>query len=209
MDSIEEVVNLVTKKSGLSKEELLLKIKDKQRELSGLVSEEGAAYIVANELGIKIRNKTLETNLNIDDIMPEMKSVTVIGKVKKIGGVREFNRNGREGKVGNLEIFDKTGSIKISLWNMSDIEKIEMNEIKEGDIVQIKNGYIRPGFQGGLDINIGNRGMLVLDPEEAEEMEFPETAPVSSSTSRQSGEVESVPQIKMSDIQAQKPAKIV
>lgn len=173
MERVEELINVVSIKTGLSKEEIKLKIKNKENELSGLVSEEGAAYIVANELGVKTRNRIIEKNLKINEVLPEMKSVTLLGRVKNIIGPREFTtKKGVKSKVVNLDIVDNTGSVRIVLWNMSDVEKIEKEEIKIGSIIQVRNGYTRTGLNGNTEVHLGNRGILIDNPDTDEE--FPE-----------------------------------
>ena len=48
----EKLLERMQEASGKSKEELAKKIQAKLEELSGLISKEGAAHIVANELGV-------------------------------------------------------------------------------------------------------------------------------------------------------------
>jgi replication factor A1 len=173
MNLVDEIIAKVSKKSGLSREEILDKIKQKKDELSGLVSEEGAAYIVANELGVETKNRIIDANLKVKDVSLDMRSVNVVGRVKELYGVREFESKGRRGKVANLEIMDDTGSIRIVLWNVSDIEKVENNQVKKGDVVRIENGYVKEGYRGGVEINLGNKGRLNEEPEDVNEDELP------------------------------------
>lgn len=174
MKEIENLTEAISLKTGLSKEEVRIKIASKQRELSGLVSEEGAAYIVANELGVKTRNRVLENVIKISDIKPDMKSVTVNGRISRITGPREFTtKNGVKSKVANLDIFDKTGGIRVVLWNMSDIKKVEDSVVKEGKIIQAKNAYVRQGLNGRLEVHLGNRGMLISNPDDVKEEDYP------------------------------------
>ena len=49
-----ETVLTKLKENGLSDEEIETKIKQKMDQLSGLISREGAAHIIANEMGIKV-----------------------------------------------------------------------------------------------------------------------------------------------------------
>ena len=64
MGELEELIHTVSEKTGLGEDEIKKKVKEKQRELSGLVSETGAAYIVANELGVKTKNRVIESSEN-------------------------------------------------------------------------------------------------------------------------------------------------
>ena len=60
-----------------------------------------------------------------------------------IPSVREYSKNGRDGKVVNFIIADDTGNIKVVLWDVNHIELIENETIKKGDVVEIKNGVTR------------------------------------------------------------------
>ncbi|MFH1424577.1 MAG: DUF2240 family protein [archaeon] len=174
-----ELLETIMSKAGLTREEVWDKIKRKQAELSGLVSEDGAAYLVANELGIKTQNRVVENMLKVKDIMPEMRAVTLNARVKAIFPPREFTtKTGTKGKVANLEVMDNTGTTRIVLWNMSDIEKVEKKEVNAGDIVQVKNGYVRDGFKGGYEVHLGSKGTLMMNPENVDEDEFPKVEAV-------------------------------
>ncbi len=50
----EDIVAKIRQDAGISESELNEKIEEKMSQLSGLVSKEGAAHIVANELGVKV-----------------------------------------------------------------------------------------------------------------------------------------------------------
>ncbi len=50
----DKIIEKIKEKTGLSDKEISTKIKDKLDLLSGLISEEGAAIIIANELGVKV-----------------------------------------------------------------------------------------------------------------------------------------------------------
>ena len=139
MQNYDLIVERIVKSSGLNKEEVERKIEAKKAKLSGLISREGAAQIIAAELGINFENQ----DLKINELMGGMKKINVIGKVIRIFPVREYSKNGREGKVSNFIIADETGNTRVVLWDTNHIELIEKGEIKEGDVVEIKNGSTR------------------------------------------------------------------
>ena len=177
MGKIDELLEVASVKTGMSKEEILLRVRNKQRELSGLVSEEGAAYIVANELGVKTRNHVVESILKLKEVAPGMKSVNVMGRVKAIYGPREFTtKTGIKNKVVNMEIIDPTGVGRVVLWNMHDIEKIEKEIVSVGKVIKVKSGYVKEGLNGRLEVHIGNKGLLIENPDDYKEDEFPKVS---------------------------------
>ena len=139
-ENYERILKKIAKSSGLGEEEIERRVEAKRAKLSGLISLEGAAQIVAAELGISFDNEKLK----IDELLPGMRKVNVVGKVIGLSPVRTFTRNEKEGKVANLLIADETSNIKIVLWDTNHIELIEKGEIVENKVVEILNDY---GFE--------------------------------------------------------------
>ena len=59
----DDIVNKINEASGLSKVDIEDKVKTKMNQLSGLVSKEGAATIIANELGVKLFQSPLKLKI--------------------------------------------------------------------------------------------------------------------------------------------------
>ncbi len=141
MQNYDMLVERIAVESGLGKDEVERKIEAKKAKLSGLISKEGAAQIIAAELNVSFENQSLKVN----ELMPGMRRVNIVGKVTNLSPVREFSKNGREGKVVNFVLADDTGGTRVVLWDVNHIELIENGGIKEGDVVDIKNGSTRDG----------------------------------------------------------------
>ena len=134
-----QLIERISKSSGMAAEEIERRIEAKRAKLSGLISKEGAAQIVASELGINFEKEKMK----ISELLPGMKRVNVIGKIIKLFPVRNFSKNGREGKVASMIVADETGNIRTALWDTNHIQLIESKKIKEGDVVEISNASIR------------------------------------------------------------------
>ena len=139
MQNYDALVERIVKASNLNKEEVERRIEARKAKLSGLISKEGAAQIIAAEAGVNLENQ----DLKISELMPGMKRVNVIGKVINLFPVREVEKNGRKGKVVNFFIADDTSNLRVVLWDTNHIALIEKQEIKEGDVVEIKNASMR------------------------------------------------------------------
>ena len=50
----EQIIEKIQEEKGLSKEEIGKRIEEKVKDLSDLISKEGAAHILAHELGLKV-----------------------------------------------------------------------------------------------------------------------------------------------------------
>jgi replication factor A1 len=141
MQNYEMLVERIASSAGLEKDEVERKIEAKKAKLSGLISKEGAAQIIAAELGINFEDQDLKVN----ELMPGMRKVNIVGKIVNLFPVREFSKNGREGKVANFVLADDSGSTRVVLWDVNHIALIEDESIKVGDVVEIKSGSTRDG----------------------------------------------------------------
>lgn len=139
MDNYLQLIERISKSAGLTPEEIERKVEAKRAKLSGLVSKEGAAQIVAAELGINFDKERLK----ISQIVEGMKRANILGKIISVSPVRSFNKNGREGKVVNLTVADDSSNTKVVLWDTNHISLIEKGELKVGDVVEVTNGNVR------------------------------------------------------------------
>jgi len=72
-----DAIKLISEATGLTKEEIDVKCKEKQTELKGLLSYEGAIFIIGNEFGIdfsKTKSKTDPTDTFGDLALPDIKT---------------------------------------------------------------------------------------------------------------------------------------
>ena len=73
----EKIVEKIAQSASVEKEEVLRRIEAKRAKLSGLISQEGAAQVVAAELGVNFDNEKLK----IDELLPGMRKVNTVGKI--------------------------------------------------------------------------------------------------------------------------------
>lgn len=159
MLSMKEMVKEISQVSGFTEDEILQKIEEKQLELSGLVSPEGAAYIVGKELGASLLKESVMHSLKIKNIQPGMRSVDITGRVLKVSTRKDFEKDGRAKSVVNVTIGDETGILRLSLWD-GEIELVEKVDIKENDVVSIRNGYVRDNKRGDAELRLGRLGRI-------------------------------------------------
>jgi len=166
----EAYLNKIIEDTGLSKKEIQSLVEEKKEELKGLISDEGALFVIAKELGVEVsgENQELlnEIELNISDITLNMKNIVLVGRIKDIFNLNSFNKsNGEVGYVGSFQLHDNTGDIRIVLWddqvNVFKDERFEKNEI-----VKILNGNAKQGRYGGIEIHVGRFSKIILAPED-------------------------------------------
>ncbi len=155
MDNYKQLVERISLSAKLSADDIERKVEAKRAKLSGLVSKEGAAQIVAAELGINFDKE----RMNISELVQGMKKANVLGKVIDIYPVRSYNKNGREGKVANLIVADKSSNVKVVFWDTNHIALVENGKIKTGDVIEISNAMVRNGelhLSSFADVKLSN-----------------------------------------------------
>jgi replication factor A1 len=187
------MVERILSQSNIGHDELMSRIHNKQKELGGFVTLEGAANIVARELGIVFEHKKPEPRpLYIEDLIPGMSKVDIVARVVRVHEPREFQRpNGTSGWVGGLLLKDATGQIRLTLWD-GQTSLIKDGEVKKGDIVRVQNAYVRQGFDKQAELNLGTRGTVTLDPDDPRVAELPPPEEVTVRISDLTGEMAEV-----------------
>jgi hypothetical protein len=155
---LETIKEKIKEKTGISDQELDQRIKKKLDQLSGLISKEGAAHIVANELGVKLMEA--QGAVKIKNIMVGMRNLELDGKAIKKYEVREFKTEKREGKLAKFLIGDETGTTLIVLWN----DKADLLiSFKEGDILKVKGAMAREN-NGRVELHLTDSSTIDVNP---------------------------------------------
>ncbi|MFW5704800.1 MAG: hypothetical protein ACOCXG_03060, partial [Nanoarchaeota archaeon] len=167
MTEKEKLLGMLIEKSGKDKDEIQKKIADKINELSGLVSEEGAIYIIANELGIRLETERPKKNADltkIEKITEPKTPVSLACKILRIYDKVTFSsQSGTQGSVRSMLVGDETGITRIVFWN----EKTELLEnLQDGDILKVINAYTRENQNSDrIEIHFGQYSDLEVNPE--------------------------------------------
>ena len=157
----EEIILKINEKTKMAVSEIEERIDSKMKQLSGLISKEGAAHIVANELGVKIF-EPFSGRLQIKNILTGMRDVETVGKVLQVYDTKEFSTEKRSGKVASLLIGDESGTIRAVLWG-SHTDNVP--NIIHGSIVKILGAYVREN-NGRKEIHLNERSQLIINPED-------------------------------------------
>ncbi len=170
--SYDEAVAKIREISNLGEAEIAARVNAKLEQFSGLVSKEGAAHILANELGIRLLDSSASfSKLKVDKIIAGMQNVEVVAKVLSVYPVRQFNSNGREGQVGSALLGDETGVIRSVFWNEQANKLAFLNK---GDVVKLRGVYVKESRSSALELHFNSRSTMVVNPpgESVEVKEF-------------------------------------
>lgn len=154
----EQILEKIQSQTQKSIAEIELLVNQKLTKLSDLISKKGAAHIIANELKVKLYDK-IEGKLKIKDLVSGMNSIDVLAKVINNYGIREFQKDNRQGKVASMLIGDDTGTCRLVLWDTSHIEEIEKNNLTEEKVVLLKNAYVKEN-NGFKEVHLGSRSSI-------------------------------------------------
>jgi replication factor A1 len=170
-------VNKIIEETGLTRKEIQNLVEDKKSELKGLISDEGALFIIAKGLGVDIKGEDKgilsDIDINISDITQNMKNITIVGRIKEIYRVNSFERSdGKKGYVGSFLIHDNTGDARIVLWD-EQVKIFSESNLERNELVKIVNGFAKKGRYGGIEIHVGSYGKIILSPEDVDYKKYP------------------------------------
>ena len=174
MSPLDDLLRNIEDQTKLARKEIEKKIEAKKKELLDMVSDEGAAHLVAKELGVNMANSE-KRKLDIVNILPGMRNVTAAGRVFKTSNIVNFKKSsGAEGRVVNIFVGDRTGFVRVALWN-EQVSIIEDDLVNLGDIVQISGAFARENIYGDVELSLGKFGRIFQINEEAagEGIDFP------------------------------------
>ncbi len=141
MDAYSNLIEKISKHSNVPIEEIEKKVEAKKAKLSGLISKEGAAQIVAAELGISFENEVLK----IKELTNGLRRANIVGKITRVFPVKEFSKNGRSGKFASFTVGDETSNVRVVLWDSNHVSLIESGNLNQGDVVEIKGATVKNG----------------------------------------------------------------
>ena len=169
---VEKIIEKIKEKTNLSESEIQEKINQKEQELSGLISKDGAAHIVANEYGIRLFEEKESGLFKLKDIATGLKTAAFVARVVNVEQPRTFKTEKREGKVCSFSVADGSGKIRVVFWDTNHIDLIEQGKLSEGDIVKITNCYVKEGYYG-IECHTRSNSEIDVNPDIPEAKDIP------------------------------------
>ncbi|MEM3106064.1 MAG: hypothetical protein QXY14_04145, partial [Candidatus Nitrosocaldus sp.] len=176
MDTEGIVVLILKHRPDLSREDVLSMAREKMKNIgAGYLTEQGALFLVAADLGIRIDEEMSKMRMSssnnsggggaitaLKDLYSGARDVSVVARVMKIYPVKRYSRksDGTVSRLRRLVVYDDEKSMSVNLWD--DIaDSIERLGIKAGDAIRISRVYIKSGLDGSsLVINTGMRSSV-------------------------------------------------
>ena len=71
-----------------------------------------------------------------------------------------------------MVIADKDATLRVVLWN-DKVNLIESGELKAGQITRFSHGYTREDNKGEVELHLGGKSQIEVEPQHTEEDEYP------------------------------------
>jgi len=102
-----------------------------------------------------VKENTGTRSLHIEDLQVGMKQITLRAKVLEIANpTLVFTRFGNYATVTNALIADKTGTLKLCLWNE------QIDAVSVGNMIQVENANVS-SFRGEKQLRVGKKGKVI------------------------------------------------
>jgi len=147
----------------LKREEVMRRIGQKKETIgAGYLTDQGALFLVAGELGVSLRRVDASSDMAIKDLYIGTNDVSVVGRVLAVYPVATYKRKDGSGtgKYRRLVLFDGQHSVKLTIWDEMAEELVEKLGIASDTPVRIVSGYVRQGLDGKPNLNLGKRGRI-------------------------------------------------
>ena len=164
---------LLEQKPDINLEQVKELIEEKKRKIgAGYLTDQGALFLVAADLGVSFDN-VQRSKRGIKDLYIGARDLDLTVRLLSSYPIRVFTKKDTNTSIENrtISVYDAGGSIKVRLWdNLTHV--IEENGLKPGDLIQINNCYVKSALNGKPIINIGEGGNIY--PSEGNDASIPD-----------------------------------
>lgn len=147
---------LLELKPDLSRSDIETLIVQKKEKIgAGYLTDQGALFLVASDLGIII-SEPPKSEISIKDLHAGAKEVTLQTRVLNVSPKKQFSRkDGSQFYLRNMTVYDKDSAVVVKLWD-EKANLPEMANISPGDLIKIIKAYVKSDLNGQLTVNIGS-----------------------------------------------------
>lgn len=168
MSEFDSLLNkLLEQKPELSREDIeRLIIQKKEKIGAGYLTDQGALFLVASDLGLTI-SEPIKNEVGIKDLYSGAKEVTLQTRVLNVSPKKQFSRkDGSQFLLRSMTVYDNDSSVTVKLWD----EKANLPDtanIKPGDLIKIIKAYVKSDLNGQPTLNIGSGSTIEIADSES------------------------------------------
>lgn len=147
---------LLEQKPELTKEDIERLIAQKKEKIGGgYLTDQGALFLVASDLGITI-SEPPKSEVGIKDLYAGAKEVTLQTRILNVSPKKQFSRkDGSQFFLRSMTVYDNDSSATVKLWD-EKANLPELTNLGPGDLIKIIKAYVKSDLNGQLTINIGS-----------------------------------------------------
>jgi replication factor A1 len=155
------VGELLQGRPELNRQELMRRIEEKKQTVgAGYLTDQGALFLVAGELGISLRKEEASSDMSVKDLYIGANDVTVVARVLAVYPEATYNKKeGGTGKYRRLVLFDGPQTVRFTAWEEKAGEVAKAG-LEVGSPVRVVSGYVKQGLDGKPNLNLGKRGKI-------------------------------------------------
>ena len=157
MSEFEDLLSkLLENAPELSRSVIEERISEKKDKIgSGYLTDQGALFLVASDLGISLQ-ESQKTEIELKDLFVGAKEVTLQSRVLNLSPAKQFmKKDGTPFFLRTMTVYDSNSRVSVKLWD----EKATLPEIenlKPGDLIKIIKAYVKSDLTGSPTLNIGS-----------------------------------------------------
>ena len=163
MPAFDDLLNqILSGNPKIGRDELLTMIQRKKEESHGLLSDEGAIRLLAQQLSVPPTAGPDLKDQRISSVHAGLNDSTITGHVVSVSDVHEFQRSdGTQGKVLRVRVGDVSGQITSVFWD-SLADTVAREALTPGSTVRLLHGYTKFGRAGEVEFHLGSRANIQI-----------------------------------------------
>ena len=165
------IEQILAKCPGISREEILEILEGEKRKTGGFISDETLLRMIAAEFGVEISIEASAPMLSIGDLIPGLGDVTIVGRVFAVFPSKTF-KGKKIGRFASLFVIDRKDMLRVVLWD-GKASLVESGELRVGQIIRFSHGYTREDRTGKVELHIGDKGEIEINPRDVEAEDYP------------------------------------
>ncbi|HVH14775.1 MAG TPA: hypothetical protein VNA15_03535 [Candidatus Angelobacter sp.] len=163
MPAFDDLLNqILSGNPKIGRDELLTMVERKKEESHGLLSDEGAIRLLAQQLLVAPLVSSDLRDQRISSVHAGLNDSTITGQVISVSDVHEFQRSdGTQGKVLRMRVGDASGQITGVFWD-SLADTVAREALTPGSRVRLLHGYTKFGRAGEVEFHLGSRASIQI-----------------------------------------------
>ena len=171
--STEKIIEqILSGRPEISREEVIERLEKEKMKTGGFISDKTLLRMIAAEFNVEFsHDKALTPRLSIRDLIPSLNDITLVGRVVAVFPPKAF-KGRKSGKVASLLVVDKSGILRVVLWN-DKTSLMQSGEIKVGQVIRFSHGYTREDRSGKVELHVGEKSEIETNLQGVEAKDYP------------------------------------